>query len=391
MRKTVLLAGAAAVLGAGAAMAQSESDPAFEAEILRALGEPLVDGLGEEADALDDPAAEEAQPPETSRLPAAKPPEIAAADASLPGDVTIVTDGRWIYTEGIARAVRREYLTFQAGGRVAYVDPPLREGVVVQQGQTIAYQEQSQSAAEVAGASAQVVDAQSSLTVAQASKLEADANLAFAQRTFDRFAVLLQQNSASRQEYDQAAAQLEAARAAALKAERQIASARAAIEVASAQRERAEVVRTDSYLIAPITGLISRFNIEQGYYFSPQLVQTSSEQGALDTVPVVLLDTSQFEIAVTMRSETCDDLEVGAPVLTEVIPPDATLEERLPDEAGGPPRPAEAHEIAGRIYSISPSFDPENRTFRMKVRTERGAERIRDGESVSLWIAKAVR
>ena len=394
--KVYLVSGAFALFTAFPIFAQTDTE--YESEILRALGELPSDELAvitpspTEANTIDGIDFDDVGDAGPAPMPMAKPEGLTLPQRAIaPADLTVVTNGGWIYTEGTARAIRREYLTFQASGRVAFVDPNLREGVMVQQGHTIAYQEQTQSAAELAGAAAQVVDSQTQLAVAQATKMEADANLLFAEKTFQRFAVLLQQNSASQQEYDQAAAQLEAAKAASIKSERQIASAQAGIGVATAQQSRAEVVRQDSYLIAPISGLIARFNIEQGYYFSPQLVQTSSEKAALDTIPVVLLDTSRFEISVTMQSEVFDDLQVGSEVLIDVIPLDATLEERLPNESAGPKRTAENYQIAGAIYSISPSFDPETRTFKMKVRTNRGAERIRDGESVSLWIRKARR
>ena len=391
-----------------ASVAAQQVDPAYEREILKALGElPDEDKLAPEY--ANDPKAEIA--PDRSPVPRRDPRNgdapLAASASTGEGDplddaesiadamaaasierAAIRRNAPWVYTEGTARAIRREYLTFQGSGRIAYVDPSLREGVQVEAGQRLAYQEQSRTISEIAAADAKVIDAQTQLAVAQASNAEAMAQLRFATKTYERFKVLIEQQSASQQEFDQAKAQLESAHATAVKASRQIASVEAQINVARAQRAQADITKQDSELVAPISGIIARFNIDQGYYYSPQLVQTSSEKAVLDTVPVVIIDTSRFEVSLKLRSELFDDLSVGGEAFMEVVDEEATLEQRLPDEMKGPQKAPGQYAIAGTIYSISPSFDTETRTFNVKIRTTRGAERLRDGENVALWLRK---
>lgn len=322
--------------------------------------------------------------------PASKKAKAAATRAPVqtPSLTLASGPGAWIYNEGIARTVRREFLTFEAAGRIAYVDPNLKEGDSVREGQVIAYQDQRRPGAGLATAQARINQARAAFAVQQATVAEARANLELAQKTFQRFSVLLQQNSASRQEFDQARAQLESARATAQRAARQQDAARADIAVAEATRSSAQVARDESVLRAPITGIIARLNIERGDFYTPDVLQSQTEQEILSSIPVILLDPSQFEIEVNVPQTLLNALTVGAPVLIDLIDPGASLEERTPDEEEGPLKPASAYAIAGTIYSISPLFDSDRQNFQIKVRTTRGEVRLRDGSTVSLWIRK---
>lgn len=292
----------------------------------------------------------------------------------------VIAGSNWVYTEGVARAIRREYLTFESPGRIAFLDPKLKEGDRVRKGQVLAYQEQSRSAASMAGANArlisantqftraqsqvsdahaQLVRAQTQLAVAKASRMEADANLQLAQRTFQRFSTLLKQKSASQQEYDEAQSRLASAKAAVLRTTEQINSAKAEINVAKtgintakagiatakanvadakAGLGTAQVAKKESYLISPIDGLVARLNIEQGYYYSPQYLQTQTEQQAFNSIPIILIDPSRFEITISLPADHYDLLQVGAEAYIDIVSLNATLEERLPVEARGPKR-----------------------------------------------------
>lgn len=321
----------------------------------------------------------------------------------------------WISGEGTARAVRREFLSFESAGRIAFVDD-LREGDRVKKGHVIAMQEQARSAAEIANAEASIanaragitsaeagiIDAQTQVQVSDANVFEAQANLDLAQKTFDRFATLLAQASASQQEYDEAAARLAQAQAAASKAQHQAQAVRAQIETArsqlltansqlstaDAQLATARIGERESRLISPMDGIIAHLNIEQGFYFTPQIVQTNSEQAALDTIPVVIIDPSDFEIRVDVPAYEYDRVKRGARTLIEARArrrqsPGGGFE----DEAVGPSQDPDVYETQGGVYAVSPSFDPATRTFQVKIRTTKGARRLLDGEFVSVWIA----
>lgn len=321
----------------------------------------------------------------TSSSPAA---EGEAASTSVRAvRVTAESVQPWIYGQGTARAVRREFLSFPTAGRIAYVDPKLKVGDKVKKGQVIAYQQPDRANAELANARAGVSGSRTDLSVAQASKQEAQANLELARTTFERFRILLAKRSASPQEFEEAEAKLASAKAAFAKADAQIQAIEAKGSASRAQLEQARVTVSESRIVSPINGVLARLNIEQGYYFSPSTVQASSEQGALSTVPVFIIDTSAFEVSVDLPAYAIDQLSVQSTVLMsaqEFTDPNAS---RDSNAAAGSAPPPGASSIEGKVHSITPSIDPEKRTFQVKARTTQKNARLRDGQFISVWIA----
>src|SRR5690625_124207 len=224
-----------------------------------------------------------------------------AADAS-PGEplvsVQVVEVERrelqaWVYSQGTARARQREFLTFTREGQVTFVDPELRVGSPVEAGRLIAHQEQDR--------------VQADLQAARAAASEAEANVRLATLTRERYQTLIEQRSASRQELDQAVVQLE--------------QAKAARDSARVQVVQAELAVHESRLVSPIDGVLARLNVEQGRYFSPGTVQTGTEQGALSTVPALVIDPSQFEIRVDLPSYEFRRVQAGARAVLWGTPP----------------------------------------------------------------------
>lgn len=293
----------------------------------------------------------------------------------------------WIFGEGTARALQREFLSFESAGRIAFVDPNLKEGDTIQLGQVIAYQQQDRSNAELAIASARIVDAESELASNEASLEEARTNLNLAEKSFQRYEVLLQQESASLQEHDEARARLEQSRAALTRTQRQLLAARSQIESARAQMQSAELISKESKIASPINGTLARLNIEQGYYFSPQQVQATSEAGALNTVPVVIIDDSIFEITVNLPSYEFQQIETGRDVLIQRDRSSlvqATAQSMPPSDYETSPS---TQYVRAEVYAVSPSVDPDTRTFAIKVRTLSEESKLQDGEFVTAWIA----
>lgn len=301
----------------------------------------------------------------------------------------------WVYGQGTARAIRREFLTFAEAGRVEWLDPQLRVGSSVARGKVIAYQEPARSRAGLANAEANRINARSEIATSKAAEQEARAALELARVTFARYRTLLAQNSASQQEFDRAQAELAQAQASLTRAQAQTRAAEARIGSVDAEIAQARLVVNDSRLVSPISGVISRLNIEQGRYFSPQTVQTTSEAAALRTVPVVVIDPSGFEISVDLPSYAFRQVAVGSRVMigAGVQPTGATSQGNSSDEAqanlpGGPPMPVGDYRIVGRVHAISPALDPESRTFEVVIRTQERAPRLQDGEFVATWIAQ---
>jgi len=259
----------------------------------------------------------------------------------------------WVYSQGTARSRQREFLTFTQQGMVSHVDEELRVGSPVKAGQLIAHQAPER--------------VQADLQAAKAALAEAEANLELAKVTRRRYEALIEQRSASRQELDQAVVQVE--------------QATAARDNSRAQLAQAQLTVDESRLVSPIDGVLARLNIEKGRYFMPSVVQTNTEQNALRTVPALVIDPNRFEVRVDLPSYDFRQVENGARAVIGGEPP---RDGRDVDPLIGDDR------VAGLVYAISPSLDPETRTFEVIVHTEGDNPGLQDGEFVAVWIALPV-
>ncbi len=278
-----------------------------------------------------------------------------AADRAISVNVVAVEKRQlqgWIYSQGTARSRQREFLTFTQQGVVAHIDNKLRVGMPVKAGQLIANQALERVNAD--------------LQAARASLAEAQANLALAEVTQTRYETLIEQRSASRQELDEARVQVE--------------QAKAARDNARAELAQAQLSVNESRLVSPINGVLARLNIEKGRYFSPNTVQADSEQNALRTVPAMVIDPNRFEVRVDLPSYDFRQIKTGAR---------AVIGEN-PSVAGQDVDPLTAKErVDGEVYAISPSLDPETRTFEVIVHTQGNKPGLQDGEFVAVWISQA--
>ncbi|MCP1315589.1 efflux RND transporter periplasmic adaptor subunit [Halomonas sp. 707D7] len=281
------------------------------------------------------------------------PPQAPAVSVRVE-PVQTTTLQRWVYSQGTARSLHREYLTFTEQGKVTFVDPALRVGMPVEAGQLIAHQAPERLEAELASA--------------RAALNEAQANLQLAQVTQERYQRLIDQRSASAQELDQARVEVQ--------------QALAARDSARAQIAQAELMLEESRLVSPIDGVLARLNIEQGRYFMPSTVDTTTEQGALQTVPALVIDPASFEVRVDLPSYNFGRVEEGARVIIGARPPQGP--------ADADPESLSEGEI-GEVYAVSPSLDPQSRTFEIIVRTSSEHPRLQDGAFVGVWMAEPER
>lgn len=258
----------------------------------------------------------------------------------------------WVYSQGTARSRQREFLTFTQQGVVSYVDETLRVGSPVKEGQVIAHQAPER--------------VQADLQAARAALAEAEASLALANVTRTRYENLIKQRSASKQELDMAVVEVE--------------QAKAGRDNARAQLEQAQLGVNESRLVSPIDGVLARLNIEKGRYFMPSTVQTGSEQDALRTVPAMVINPNLFEIRADLPAYDFRRIKEGArvvigsnpPIQGQYIDPDSRTEQ-----------------VQGQVHAISPSLDPETRTFEVIVHTQDAQPGLQDGEFVAVWIAEA--
>lgn len=265
----------------------------------------------------------------------------------------------WVFAEGTARSAAREYLVFQNVGKITYIKPDLREGSLVEKGTVLARQDQRRLNADL-----------------KEARTQAD----LAQKTFSRFATLLKQRSASQQEYDEAKAQADQAKA---------------------TLDKMQVAAEETELIAPIDGMIAYLNIEEGYYFQPSIVRTDSEEAALNTVPIIMIDPNTFEIAVDIPVYDRDRVQVGQTVLIQTHHSEAQIQPssaqdsindqnaRLKNRTGQTPPTGLNNPgyIRGEVYSVNPAVSPSGRSIQVEIRTKNENMSLKDGMYVTVWIA----
>lgn len=257
----------------------------------------------------------------------------------------------WIYSQGTARSRQREFLTFTQQGLVTFVDEDLRVGSPVKKGQMIAHQAPER--------------VQADLQASRASLAEAQASLRLAEATRQRYENLTQQRSASKQELEEAIVQVE--------------QARATRDNARAQLAQAQIDVNESRLISPMDGVLARLNIEKGRYFMPNTLQADSEQNALRTVPAMVIDPDRFEVRVDLPAYDFQRIKVGARAVVGGNPP-------IDGADQDPTANSEAKQ--GRVHAVSPSLDPETRTFEVIVHTDGIQSGLQDGAFVAAWIAE---
>lgn len=285
---------------------------------------------------------------------------------------------QWLFAEGVAQAVRKDFLQFERPGRVAYIATdaqgrPLREGSRVNGpaqgerfGQLIAQLDDRESAAQVAQTDAQVAAAGRRVESARAA-------LEQARQEFERQSRLAERGLTPQ-------AERERAEAAFLSAEAQLREAEAEVRALSAQADEAKIGLERTSLFAPYDGVISLMNIREGDYATG--VAPNTEGSALEAgAAVVVIDDSLFEI--TLHLPPHEALLVREGQTAYVGLTGEAVASTIRNEQGGSPA------LRGEVWSVSPSISLQRRAVVVKVRVE-GAEGIlRDGAFVSVWIAAA--
>lgn len=159
----------------------------------------------------------------------------------------------------------------------------------------------------------------------------------------------------------------------------EVEQAKAGRDNARAQLEQAQLGVNESRLVSPIDGVLARLNIEKGRYFMPSTVQTGSEQDALRTVPAMVINPNLFEVRADLPAYDFRRIEEGARAVIGNNPP---IHGQYIDPERRTPQ------VQGQVHAISPSLDPETRTFEVIVHTQDVQPGLQDGEFVAVWIAE---
>ncbi len=212
----------------------------------------------------------------------------------------------------------------------------VKEGDRVKAGDLLVSIDNRQVAAQLAQANAVVSEARQGASAADSAKKAAQAGADLAAATYERYNKLLDDDSVSRQEYDEVSARYQQARAAMKQAQEMAAAARARVHQAESGLAATAVADKDATVQAPYNGVVSAKLVEAGDLATPgrPLLTFESETG--------------FEMAVDLPETLFGSVATGQPV-TIRIP-------ALNDLA-----------LAGQVTAVSPAADAQSRSFLVKI------------------------
>lgn len=168
---------------------------------------------------------------------------------------------------GVVRA--RHVAVLSARVVAPVLDVHVRAGDRVRRGQTLVVLDGRELQAQAARAEAAAAGATLGLDATRAELQAAEAALTLAQVTFDRVRGLVERNSATAQELDQAQAALAGAGARVAGARARVAEAEQGSAAARAGREAATVGVSYTTLTAPFDGLVSARHVDPGALAAP--------------------------------------------------------------------------------------------------------------------------
>ena len=322
----------------------------------------------------------------------------------------------WTYADGTVSAVIKKHLTFQAEGTIDYIKKvegrDLREGDRVKKGELlakvdrrkydadidVAAAEQIEAKNQVLNAVANLRQAEESLAQAQADLQKAKTNQAFAQIDLKRYQELAIEGGITQREVDVKEIDYKNAQTAAIAAEAAVRSAQAQVTAANTEVETAEagvqsanakltqsnIESEDTELIAPFDGVISRLNIREGEYWSPQIINVTGDyQGIIERLPIILIKPDLFEVQVKLPAFQGEDIRPGQRAFI-------ILDRDRSKSHSGTITGQDLMKLAsaqGTVFSVGPSVSPGERSVRVTIRINQGVANLQDGEQVAAWIA----
>ncbi|MEO0834546.1 MAG: efflux RND transporter periplasmic adaptor subunit [Cyanobacteria bacterium J06642_3] len=322
----------------------------------------------------------------------------------------------WSYGDGYVSALVKKHLTFQAEGTIDYLKKvngrDLREGDVVKKGELLARVDRRKFDADITVAAAGQIEAKNQVLNSVASLRQTEESLAqaktdfekaltdeaFAQADLKRYqelaaagAVEQRQIDVKETEYKNAQAALKSSEAGIRSAQAQVAAAQTQVETAeagvnsaNARLAQSNIDSEDTELIAPFDGIIARLNIREGEFWTPQVVNIAGDyQGIIERLPIIVIDPSRFEVEVELPAFQGGQIQSGQRAFI-------ILDRDRSKASSGSITGQELMELAsasGKVFSVSPSVSPGERSVRVTVRIEEGFTNVQDGEQVSVWIA----
>lgn len=310
--------------------------------------------------------------------------------------VAQTTARHFVYGQGNARAVRRELLSFETDGRVAYIkdstegrrlqvgDPVFGPAEDEDYGELLASLDNRERAASVSASEAALRQTRDEQAVGAADVRVAKSEYDNAKAEYERTHALVAARAAAQSELDTAKVRLDAAAASLSSAKARRSSSKSGTSAQEAELTRSRLALDKGSIFAPFDGVVAYLNIEEGEFFYSSTLAGKSEDERLGLAPIVVIDPSEFEITLQIPAFESRDIERGqtAVVLTSSQVTELAAGRRLFGEGIDP--------TYAEVYAVSPSIDPGSRTVEVKLRTTADDERLRDGEFVSAWIITKV-
>jgi len=171
-------------------------------------------------------------------------------------------------------------------------------------------------------------------------------------------------------------------------------AAQSQVEASLARLEQAELNLERTSIFAPFDGMITYLNINLGDYVTPQSMNTSSEQAMMQTAPIVLIDPSKYEITLNLpafvgsgvKPEQSAFIMPSGVSFPEEPEPSEVKDVELPDSLGDTQIIEQSPITKGKVYSVSPSISPGERSIQVKIRTTDVTEYLQDGMFVTVRI-----
>lgn len=354
----------------------------------------------------------------------------------------------WISSEGDVQAVEYKHLAFEVEGDVTYIADrngrELREGDRVTAGELLASVDERELLADVSQAQAAIAEAQQNRAAAQAQVAQAQAQVQqarsqvqqvqaqvnkaqtsrnLAQTNLERYRLLVEEGAISESEFDSRVSTLQDAGADVTAAEAEVAAAQSqvnsaqsqvqaaqeqykatesAITTAQARLTQAQVALEGARLYAPFDGIVAYLNINEGEYYSPQIVTSQlggDYQGILNRIPMVIIDPSRYEVIVDLAGSNANRVEEGQSAL---IASEGNIEQSVASgdrvmAFSGRNSEKLSQEILvdnararGEVFAVNPAISPGGRAIEATVRLQPETTRnIKHGERVLTWIAVA--
>jgi len=250
--------------------------------------------------------------------------------------VAAITNQPFVYEAiGTITAQNSTTLSGKIMGTVKAVN--VKEGDTVRKGDVLVILDERQVAAGLRQSEAGLSEAKKAEAAAVSSRDAARAGAQLAQATYRRYQKLFDEESATRQEFEEIEARHRQAQAALAQAEAMVAAAQSRIQQAQATVSGASISKKDAMILAPYDGIVAAKMINVGDLASPGSLLLTLEK------------TGGFQAELVLPEHHIQAVHIGQ-----------SMDVGIPAQEGSPL-------ITGMVKTIVPMADQRSRSFTVKV------------------------